>query len=296
MIKLLEKLQHFLFQLGQSILTCIKIVILSKFGSQKTPKPKDSHCYILANGPSLNESIQNHFSHFKGKELLCVNFFPNTPFYTQLQTQYLVLQAPEFWLENVQQSYKDNRKVLFENIIQKTNWPLTIFLPFEAKKHTIISDLPKQNKHITLSFYNPTPVEGLQGINHFFFSQKLGMPRPHNVLIPSIMLALQMNFKEIFLLGADHSWLPEIWVTDDNIVLLHQKHFYDKKISKPDTMKKLGKKDRNLHEILEKFMLSFKAYFEIKAFADKQSVQIWNATPNSFIDAFDRKKLEELNG
>ena len=41
---------------------------------------------------------------------------------------------------------------------------------------------------------------------------------PHNVLIPSIAIGLRLPFKKIYLAGADHSWLPEITVTDDNEV------------------------------------------------------------------------------
>ncbi|NJK83306.1 MAG: hypothetical protein HC912_05290 [Saprospiraceae bacterium] len=120
------------------------------------------------------------------------------------------------------------------------------------------------------------------------------MPRPHNVLIPALMISLNAGLKNIFIVGADHSWLEELTVNDKNEALLHQKHFYDQASSKQDYMYQLGKRPRRLHEILEKFMLSFKAYFDIKEYAISIGASIWNATPVSYIDAFERKPLDDL--
>jgi hypothetical protein len=114
------------------------------------------------------------------------------------------------------------------------------------------------------------------------------MPRPHNVLIPSIMIALSLGFKKIFLFGADHSWLKDIWVDEENNVLLQQKHFYDIDKAKPRHMDYLGKGKRKMHEVLIKFYHSFKGYFEIDAYGKNQGKTIYNCTPGSYIDAFDR--------
>jgi len=101
--------------------------------------------------------------------------------------------------------------------------------------------------------------------------------------------------KNIYLLGIDHSWLKEISVDKNNNVLINQKHFYDENSSEPKAMHKGGKNQRALHEVLQKFVYSFKGYFEIKNFANKQNVNIYNCTPGSYVDAFERKNLNELN-
>ena len=57
-------------------------------------------------------------------------------------------------------------------------------------------------------------------------------------------------------------------------------------------MDNIGKGHRKMHEILEKWMLAFKGYFFIKEYAvNKKKSKIINITPNSYIDAFDRKNL-----
>ena len=54
------------------------------------------------------------------------------------------------------------------------------------------------------------------------------------------------------------------------------------------------KEARKLHEILHKFYLSFKGYFDIKAYAKKKGVSIINLTKGSFIDAFEKKPLSSF--
>ena len=119
------------------------------------------------------------------------------------------------------------------------------------------------------------------------------MPRPHNVIIPSLMIAINLKYKNIYLFGVDHSWLSEITVTDGNDVLINQKHFYDENISKPNTMNKGGVGKRKLYEVLEKFMLSFRGYFIIKDYANYRKTKILNATKNSYIDAFEKVSINK---
>ncbi|MFT6246481.1 MAG: hypothetical protein ACJA0U_003477 [Salibacteraceae bacterium] len=54
------------------------------------------------------------------------------------------------------------------------------------------------------------------------------------------------------------------------------------------------KRPRMLHEIIHKFYLSFKGYWEIKDYAIKKNVKIYNSSENSMIDAFERKKLSDI--
>jgi hypothetical protein len=107
------------------------------------------------------------------------------------------------------------------------------------------------------------------------------------------MMSIAMGYKSIYLLGADHSWLSEITVTETNDALINQKHFYDSDHSKGLPLDKGGTGKRKLHEILFKFMTAFKSYFEIEDYAKNRNVIIYNATKGSFIDAFKRFNLKK---
>ena len=105
---------------------------------------------------------------------------------------------------------------------------------------------------------------------------------------------INCGFENIYLLGADHSWIPMISVDEENNALVNQQHFYDAGTSKSQKMYRSGKKPRRLYEILEKFMFSFRAYFDLRSLAEERGVKIYNCTQGSFIDAFERKSISEI--
>jgi hypothetical protein len=190
-------------------------------------------------------------------------------------------------------SYVELRNQIFSNIQDKTNWDLTLMVPFLAKKSIYFTAFLERNPKINCVYFNPTPIEGLTSVNNLLFKLGLGMPRPHNILIPAIMNSIYLNYKIIYILGADHSWLPEITVNEKNEALINQKHFYDEADSKPEQMKDLISRPRRLHEIIHKFYLTFKGYWAIKKFADSKNITIFNASEISMIDAFERNTISE---
>ena len=138
--------------------------------------------------------------------------------------------------------------------------------------------------------FNAVGVEGPDAFCHAAFRRGLGMPRPRNVLIPAIMIAIKAGFKTIHLTGADHSWLRTIGVNDNNEVESIQPHFYadDKRELRRSAAEYRGYR---LHDILQSFTVAFRSYHEIARFAAKEGVKIYNSTPGSFIDAFERRGL-----
>ena len=189
----------------------------------------------------------------------------------------------------------------FKIMSERTTWKMILFVPKLARKSREWKKHLQKNHNIEIVYFNNTPIEGFMTFKHLCFSKNWGMPRPHNVLIPSLMLAINLGFKCIYVTGADHSWTREIFVTDSNEVLLSQKHFYDKETSTENTNKNkpipqpmyhgATGKTRKLHEVLIKFYYSFRSYWDIRIYAEKRNTSVFNITPGSFIDAFDRKKL-----
>ncbi len=94
-----------------------------------------------------------------------------------------------------------------------------------------------------------------------------------------------MTFKNINLWGADHSWLQNLKVLQDNSVILSDKH-----ISQSDNNNiKLTNEDgtdKKLHTFLFQISSMFREYHIISRFADIMDIKIINRTNDSFIDAF----------
>ena len=292
-------IQTFLNQFGKTILTLIRIILLSKIPKKLPPPREFDECVLLGNGPSLTQSLKDHPDFINQRSLLCVNFFAVSELYEQLKPSIYTIAAPEIGIKGIRTSIIAKYDELFHTISQKTEWPLWLFLPFSVRKSSFFkNNIGKQlsrNPNIKVCFFNNTPVEGFWCFCHFFFRLNLGMPRPHNVFIPSIFLAINMSFSKIFLLGADHSWLKEIHVNENNEVLIRQKHFYDPDNSTPRPMLKKGQDKRRLHEVLIKFVYAFEGYFILERYAQKRKVKIINATPGSYIDAFERYREGTVN-
>jgi hypothetical protein len=290
---LAEKIQSFLSNGLSSFGTLLKILLRSKYFI-RLPKAEDTECIIMGNGPSTKEMVSKHQEVLKRKTLWAVNYFGSSDLFEAVQPNYYLIVGPEFWREGVRKKNIELRKILFDRMLTKTTWPMTVFLPSEAFKSKFLKQYLNKNPNLKFHPFNSTPVEGFQWLNHLLFSWNLGMPRPHNVLIPSIMLAINMGFKKIYILGSEHSWLPTISVNENNEVLFRNRHFYDKKEIKNHKMYFQGIRSRRLHEILYKFMLTFKGYFVLQDYANVKGIKIYNTTPESFIDAFERKNVKDI--
>lgn len=274
------------YALTDSLLSMVRVAFnLSRRANIKKVGTSDT-ISILANGPSLKQEIPAMIEGDK----MAVNYFASTPVFADFRPEYYVFNAPEYWAADAHPTTKKLVAQLTKNLIEKVDWPMCLFVPMNAEQH--FDFLAKENTHISIQKFHTTPVEGTIKLRHTLFNLQLGMPRPHNVLVPSIMMGIWMNYKTIKIYGADHSWLPMIYVDEYNNALLEQKHFYDQGETKPELMRKDAKFEngRKLHEMLEKFYLSFKAYHIIEAYSKRKNIKIYNATPGSFIDAFERKR------
>jgi hypothetical protein len=171
---------------------------------------------------------------------------------------------------------------------------MTLLVPFRAKKSTDFQQLIASNPNLKVRYFNQTPVEGLSFWSHRWYNLGWGMPRPHNVLIPGIMTGIRLGYKTIAIVGADHSWLADLSVNDNNEALLRHVHYYATDGTQPMKVEDRIDRPRKLHEIIHKFYLSFKGYWQIKSYANKKQVSIINASSVSMIDAFDRKSLPQI--
>lgn len=256
----------------------IKLLLHNHKASFK-PSQQSRPLIILGNGPSLNSTIENHAEALSNAPLLAVNFAANTPVFSELKPDYYVLADPHFF-----ENQNDANVAKLISAINAVNWPMTLFLPCKAKS-------PISNPYVKVERFPMTAVEGSQKLENWAFSARRAMPRPRNVLIPSIMIAIWLGFSEIYITGADHSWLTSVSVTDNNQVVSLQPHFYkdnDHELSRI----KVVQMNLKLHELLMHWHIAFRSYHSVQRWAEKIGVKIFNATPNSFIDAFPRKCLK----
>lgn len=298
--------RDFILHMVNSLLSVLRVLLLSNWQGYRVPGAMKEllsrECIILGNGPSLKEALKQA-DRFHGRTKICVNYFGRTEEFERIKPEIYLIASPEYFLKDDKQEYQDSRIETFRAINEKTTWPMMLVVPQLARRQRAWQSY-FTNPNIHLVYFNNTPIEGFQGFKNVAYRLRLGMPRPHNVLVACVWFAINLQFAKVYLLGADHSWLNEISVTQDNEVLIGQKHFYDQQVTQqqnqvnkpaPKPMYKgTSNESRKLHEVIEKFFLSFRSYWELKAFARYRAVEVINLTEGSFIDAFEKQSIDVL--
>jgi hypothetical protein len=256
----------------------------------KNVKKEGDICYILGNGPSLSADIIKNNPLLKTNSLFVVNFFANSDQYVQLKPKYYVLADPAFWEKNVNERLEENVELIFKTLKEKTNWEINIIVPYLAAAK--LKERFKESVYLKVYYFNNMTLETDMNIDNFVYSKAFGSPLIQNVLVSAIFNALLIGFKEINLLGADHSWIEELAINEHNEVCILDKHFYDKPSSVTFTpWKKRNGEVYKMHEILVDLSKMFSGYHKLKHFALYEHAEIYNCTENSYIDAFQRKIL-----
>lgn len=289
----LLQIQGFFEGLYQTVISLLRILLRLKFRNVLSGgNHSGRELTILGNGPSLKTALEGGNELILHRDLMAVNQFVLSDAYSELKPGNYVLLDIGFFREQTIPRVREITSQLIEAFIQKTDWPLRLFFPNEARGSRIHRKLLESGKGFQFVFFNRTNVEGLAGFRNWAYRKQLGMPKPQNVLVACLMLGIGLRYSKIYLLGADHSWLENIRISEDNSLISIEKHFYDRdqqgkptKKEHPEIMKRTF-----LHDYLHDLMRTFASYHLIRNYADRQNVSIINATQGSYIDAFERFK------
>lgn len=265
-----------------------KVLLLSR-RPFSAGKPKDERLIIMGNGPSLRDAISEYPDLLKRSKTLAVNFAANAEEFSQLKPALYVLTDPHFFNTDAEGKSPDpNVDRLWMNL-SNADWDMTLYVPCRREIPESIAKI----RHITIKRYNMTPGEGMRGPVHWLYRRGLAMPRPRNVLIASIMVALREGYRDILILGADHTWSRDLRVDDENRVISESGHFYKDSDKERQRVAQVYA-GRHLHDVLENLTVTFRSYHQVKDFADEIGAKITNCTHGSFIDAFPRSTLENI--
>lgn len=278
----IERVTEIIKTYGISPLASLVKVALRSRRPSAAGKETARSLIIMGNGPSLRSFIDRGEDLWEDFDLMAVNFAANAEEFRRLRPVLYILADPHFFNGHLSDP---NVRRLWENLAA-VSWDMTLWLPASHKAMIwpLLGSLPP---NIVIRWFNTTPVEGRGPLAKALIRSGMGMPRPRNVLIPAIMTALRSGYRKIFLVGADHSWSRTLWVDDENHVVSVQPHFYKDNESEKArvTLEYAG---YHLHDILLSLTIAFRSYFDIARHAVDLGAIIYNATPDSFIDAFPR--------
>lgn len=278
---ILDKISYLAGQTAESFASLVKTVLLSRRPSRRHV-PRQRSLTIMGNGPSLRKALEENPELFADNDLLAVNFAPNSEEFFSLRPAMLVLADGHFFTPD---GSDPNVTALWKNIV-RADWPLTLWIPASRRSFTKKYGLTLPT-NINVGFFNLTPVGGFRILREFLYDTGAGMPRPRNVLIPSIMIAVREGYRRIFLTGADHSWSKTLWVDSLNRVVSIQPHYYKDNSQELDRVA-AEYAGYHIHDIYNSLAIAFRSYHMIAPWAGRRGVEIINASQGSFIDAFPR--------
>lgn len=275
-------------EIGLSVAMTGKIVLQCSRSHRpcKTDCPQavdNNTIIILGNGPSLRRTLADHADILEHHRLMAVNFAANTCEFQQLRPCDYVLADPHFYAGK---DTDGNVQRLWENLM-KTDWPMQLHVPV---KYRAMADDILKGTGIIISSFSMIPATGLEGVARVAMKHRMAMPRPRNVMIPALMQAIHCGYKTVILAGADHTWTRTLSVDENNCVVNFQTHFYADSKSEHNRQAQCHT-TVHLHDILESMAIAFRSYHEVAAYAAHCRTAIYNATPDTFIDAFPRLPL-----
>lgn len=273
----------FLTRLGGTLKGCAKIALLARHATLR-PVHDSRPLLVMGNGPSLRKVLDTRPPFLKEAALMAVNFAANAPEFTWLKPEYYVI-ADGFFFSDVHGH--ENLEHLYK-AFSEVDWSMTLIVPVRYGKH--LPSAVTDNRNIRIATFNDVGVEGFGAFERLVYSARMAMPRPRNVLITALTAAIWMGYTEIYVTGADHSWMKTIAVDGDNHVISVQPHFY-KDSSTEQKRVDTEYAGYHLHDIIMSFYIAFRSYHRIEEWAVKKGVNIYNTTPESFIDAFRRRPL-----
>lgn len=281
-MKTSEKIASGLRELAGSLAMLGSIALQSRYVRRSKEQP-ERPLLILGNGPSLADTLREQRPAMAAYDLLAVNFAANTPVFADLKPRHYVLADPHFFHAagdaNVEKLWK---------AMDGVSWPMTLHLPAKMSGVAQAKAWVAGGAERRILPFNMTPAQGFPRLTRMMIDAGLAIPRPRNVLIPSIMAGIRMGYRHIAIAGADHTWTRTLSVDDQNRVVTLQPHFYADNKDEKERVAGVYK-DIRLHEILQSMTIAFRSYHEIAAYARRRGIEIVNVTPGSFIDAFPRR-------
>lgn len=268
----------------QSCVSALRMIVLSSpkvaWKSRKYQNLRQSDaCCVLGNGPSLKDGLEKGVVKLEGNDVFAVNMFCQSDYFWSIKPRFYFLVDGAYFAPK-----DDRNNKLVDELIEKMNrvdWSMYLVISTSSPKGRLLNSL--ENANIKVIRLNSTTLEGFKFLNHYFYSINMGMPRCQTVVNFAICAAINMEYKNVYLYGADHTWTRDLFVDDDNVVCYGDRHVYNKNLT-------VIKKEGTFAHLLGQFAKMFEAHYELETYSKTRGVKIWNCSSDTFLDAYERLK------
>jgi hypothetical protein len=217
-------------------------------------------CFILGTGPSLNDLKIHELNALKSEVIFGVNSLYKSEIVSGINPNYYTLMDNLYW---------EQWNHTFKEVVEKYKKNPPIFITdIRAKK--ILDNLSENISSIYI-YSKKYPVSKM--------SEKIdgNIYGAMNVISFSILTAIYMGFKEIYLLGCDYN----------AFCTAGKGHCYDDK-------SEVSQVNYNLAFYLKFYWITTEFHYLVAKLARKKNIMIINLTPESLLDAYPRRPLSQV--
>lgn len=260
-----EKLDNALYSTYNAL---SEIIFQTSFGAKKILKGNavfegrhsKERCFVFGNGPSLNGLTNGDIEKLQNETIIAVNSFYKSDLAEIIHPKYYTLVDDLYFRE-----WPDTFEKVKTRFYKK---PPVFIADFRAKK--IIDSLENATNAMYIYSKKYATTKMSDNIQENIYA-------PMNVVSVSILVAMYMGFKEIYLLGCDY-----------NAFCTQGKgHFYDDK-------EETSQFSYDLAFYLKYYWITTEFHYLIFKLAKERGVKVINLTEGSLLDAYPRKGIGEI--
>ena len=235
---------------------------------------------IIMNGPSALkiEGRMNYYDY-----TLVANQFVKSQLYTDLRPTHYFLADADF--HRKQSGEKAPHNDIIRLINEKTQWPLEIIMPTEARSNGVLSFI--DNPYITMSFYGKERLTQNVLFAKSIFFNFASFPKITNVSILALAYALKRKAHRVDLYGVDLTAFKGFSLGDNRTSIVDKGYFFSGPKSEPhfqNTRKYQGRKNVGSLEFFEEIVAALRSHRELVKFAG--CTEVVNMSDVSIVDAW----------
>lgn len=275
----------------KTIRSSIRILLHSRYQLIE-PVGEGRTLIVCGNGPSLGEQINKYPEIFQNNDVLCVNAMCTTEWFAVVKPKYYCIMDPSAIRDPKEvTSYVRKHIDAMWDGFNSVDWDMELIVPRYFAKSEFFQERIKKVR-ARIRYINLVPFEGFSIVGDWALRRQLCSIGGQTVVTAAVFYGMCRDYKEIYLLGAELNWLKSVVVDEDNKLFFDDSHFYGREVRRP-MLDEFGNSIR-MAEYLGYERRSFREYERLEEYSKKRGLKIYNATPNSLVDAFERKHLKSL--
>lgn len=250
---------------------------------------KREDCFIIGNGPSIQCF---GFELLKDKDIFTVNQIARNNNFNKLNIKYHFWADPMFFYEDINHN-KTISDDMYQQMISvvKNNKNVKCFVTCKIE-NGVVQSLIKEGANI---HRYPSFLGTKQYGNSFKPSLDRPMPGFYNVLQYAILSAIAMGYKKVFLLGSEQTGLLNVLNTKINEKAEENGHGYS--LNEDEKRRMVNHYNKfSVSQFLYEHALMFDDFEWLKMLAEKLNIGIYNCTPKTLVDSFEKKDIYEVLG